>query len=447
MYSRSAAAAAGPPVSMRRLTFAVLGTPADLPPRAIRDALGRQAQAARTAGYRDAAVAFETARGYLARAVRESQRAEGGGEVVNPRDHDQLLAAALDQVRRGYALLPRQRPRPLRAPVAPPDPALIDDPAALLDDLRALCEWAGASPRIIADRGSRRRMRVSEEEVRATVRDGSFPDPSVTEVIARGCALPEDLCCAWIAARHRAARALLYERRRPAPTPSDEADWAQAALDPLGVRSPAQLAVLLAELKERCGLGYAEMIAAAKQADCAVSRERLWAVGARYAFPSPRVLEAFLAGCGIDPAGREAWRQARKRVAGGHGRVQHTVYAELVREQQQGDLPPDPRGAQTWAQFSIVLHGLVQWSGMSVAEIAREAITAGVPVTTDALRHVLVYRALPSTGTLDAFTAGCGLSNVQQFQWRITRARLAAAAPEARRLPPRAARASTTRVG
>lgn len=445
MHSRSAATVSGPLVSTRRLTFTVFGTTGDLPPHAIRDALGFRAQVARTAGYRDAAAAFEAARGHLTRAIRATQSADNSSSAGARRGQDPLLAATVEHVRRAYALLPQPCPEPLRAPATPPDPALIDDPVALLEDLRALGDWSGATVQAITDSGTRRHLRVSEAHLLATLHDGVFPDPTVTEVIARGCGLPEQLCGAWIAARHRAARAFLSDRHLAAQTAPAAAVSARAALDPRDAESPVQLAALLAELKERCGLSYGEMVQAAKRAECAVSWTRLWAVGTRFAFPTPRVLEAFLAGCGIDPARREPWRQARKRLASGHGRIEHTVHAELAAAREPVDPPPDPRGVRTWAQFSAMLRSLVRWSDLSVAEIAQQAITAGTPVNTDALRHMLVHRALPGPSTLDAFTVGCGLSSAQQFQWRMTRARLAAAAPEARHLPSRALRPTEAR--
>jgi hypothetical protein len=446
MHTRSAGTVSAPAVSTRRLAFTVFGTTAGLSPDAIRDALGARSRAARTAGYRDAATAFETARDYLTRAVQDRPDPAHGAGVAAQCAQGQMLAAAVDHVRRAYELLPGSCAVPLQAPVAPPDPALTDDPEELIEDLRALCDWSGATYRAIVALGSRRRLRVGEEQLLATLRDGGFPSPTVIEVIARGCGLSEQQCCAWIAARHRAARVFLPGRCAAAPTAPDPAVRTQAALDPRGAQSATQLAALLAELKERCGTGYVEMAYAARQAKCAVSQERLWAVGARFAFPTPRVLEAFLVGCGIDPDQREPWRQARKRLVGGHGRLKHTVQAELTAARERADAPPDPRGAQTWAEFSTVLHALVRWSGLNCAAIVREAITAGVPVTVDALRHVLVHQALPSTSTLDAFTVGCGLSSAEQYQWRIARARLAAATPEAQRLPPCAIHPSGVRL-
>ena len=446
MYARSASTELVPPVAARRLAFTVFGTTAGLSPDAICDALAARSRAARTAGYRDAATDFETARAYFTRAVRDRQGAAGDAGASARCAQSHLLAAAVDHVRHAYELLPRSGAGSLQPPAEPPDPALIDDPSELIEDLRALCDWNGATYRAIAGLGSRRRLRADEAQLLATLRDGGFPSPTVIEVIARGCGLSERQCCAWIAARHRAARVFLADRWGPAPTAPDAAVRTQAALDPGDAQSSIQLAVLLAELKERSGFAYAEMAFAARKAKCAVNQERLWAVGARFAFPTPRVLEAFLVGCGVHPDQREPWRQARKRLVGGHGRLKHTVQAELTAARERIDPPPDPRGARTWAEFSTVLHALVRWSGLNVAAIVREAITAGVPVTTDALRHVLVHRALPSASTLNAFTVGCGLSSAEQYQWRVARARLAAATPEAQRLPPCAMHPSGVRL-
>lgn len=446
MYTRSTGTVSVPPISTRRLTFTVLGTSGDLPPYAICDALGLRARAARTAGHHDAAAAFEAALGHLASAAHDWQGVDNDNDATARYTRERVLAATAEQVRRAYALLPRSCAQPLRAPAAPPDPALIDNPVALIEDLRALSDWSGATARAIAGLGSGRRLRASEEQLLATLRDGGFPSSTVTEVIARGCGLPEQQCCAWVAARHRAARVFLPSRHGPAPTAPDPALRAQAALDPRDAHSSTQLAVLLAELKERCGPSYEEMAGAARQDKCAVSQERLWAVGARHAFPTPRVLEAFLAGCGIDSGERESWRQARNRLVGGHGRMKHTVHAELTAVRGRADPPPDPAGVQTWAQFSRVLHALVRWSGRSVTAIAYEAVGAGVPVTPDALRHVLVHQVLPSASTLDAFTVGCGLPSGERNRWRMTRVRLAAAAPEAQRLPPCAIRLSDARL-
>ena len=445
MDTQSAGTVSVPPVSTRRLTFTVFGSTGELPLYVIRDAVSLRARAARDAGHRDAAAAFETALGFLARAVHEGQGADDV-DAATQCTRERELAAAADQMRRAYALLPRPCAQALRAPAAPPDPALIDNPVALIEDVRALSDWSGATPRAIARSGSGRRLRASEAQVLATLRDGEFPSPTVIEVIARGCGLSEQQSCAWIAARHRAARVFLPGRDKPAPAASDPAIHARVALDPRDAHSSAQLAVLLAELRERCGPSYAEMACAARQAKCAVSQERLWAVGARYAFPTPRVLEAFLAGCGIDPGERESWRHARDRLVGGHGRMTHTVHAELTAAGRRADPPPDPGGVQTYAQFSAVLRALVRWSGSSVTAIAYEAVGAGVPVTPDALRHVLVHCVLPSVSTLDAFTIGCGLSSGERNRWRMTRARLAAARPEAQRLPPCAIRLSDARL-
>ncbi|HET9167973.1 MAG TPA: helix-turn-helix transcriptional regulator, partial [Actinospica sp.] len=241
----------------------------------------------------------------------------------------------------------------------------------------------------------------------------------------------------WLAARHRAARAYLPDRRSPDPRGPEPAAGGPAALDPLGAESPAQLSALLSELRQRSGPSYREMQRVAKEAGCGVDWTRLWAVGARSAFPSPRVLEAFLTGCGVPPAEREPWRLARKRLTPHRGTAANTVGEELdLIRRRSLDPPPDPRTADTWAKFAEALHALVTWSGLSLTELAGAAIDAGVPVTVDALRHALVHRDLPTPSTLHAFTAGCGLSDADRHLWYMARTRLASAPPQARRLPP-----------
>jgi len=423
-----------------RLTFAVIGVAAALPPRALRDALRCRAQAARAGGYPAAAAAFDEADCYLARAFQEPQPPDAPAAP----GRDQLMELAVHQVRRAFALLPDEHGA-LRPPAGPPDPALIKDPASLAEDLRALCDWGAVTVGALAADARRHGLHAAESDLRAALSGERFPTPSVTEAIARGCGLPDEQCSAWLAARWRAARAQLPDPLRAGPHLPDPDACAQAALDPQQAESPVQLSALLVELKERCGPSYSEMERLAKRAGRAVSWSRLWAVGSHHAFPTERVLEAFLIGCGMYPPDRKPWHLVRNRLAATRRRPEHTVHGEAAAGQQHPDRSPDPYGARTLAEFVAALQALVHWSGLDLAELTWEAINAGVPVTTDALRYVLVHRVLPGASTLNAFTVGCGLSNAEQSRWQSARARLATLPPAAHRLPPDAVRLTTAR--
>lgn len=168
-----------------------------------------------------------------------------------------------------------------------------------------------------------------------------------------------------------------------------------------------------------------------------MSWSRLWAVSARYEFPTPRVLEAFLIGCGLDAPEREPWMPARKRLAADRRRA---GYRDRHQPASMGLgrsplHPPDPCRARTWAQFSAALRALIQWSGRDLPQITRVAMSNGIPATIDALHYTVAYGALPTRSTLDALIVGCGLSRPQRFGWRVVRARLAALPARTQRLP------------
>lgn len=439
LYGMALADDPGAIASTRRLAFAVLGVPEALDPAVLRDALEDRAQAARAAGCLDSAAAFESAEHYVARAVAPSAMPPSGDVRPSQPSRTVLFAAAVRQARRAYALLPDDRAGQLGLPLAAPDPAFVERPAALIDDLRGLTESSGLSCAAIAAAARRHGLRVTDDQLAATLDRRRFPTPTVTEAIARGCGLDEQQSCAWLAARHRAARAFLIVPRAEA-EPLDPRLAAVAALDPQTAQSPAQLAVLLAELRARRGLSYGQLQLAAKRAGYDVSWSRLWAVGAHYAFPTPRVLEAFLAGCGIAAPEQTPWLEARERLATKRARVRRTAQpaaAEVSRSQEprQCNPPPNPQEARTWAQFCALLRVLVHWSGHDLSAIAQRALGDGIPVTREALHYTLAYSTLPGVNTLNAFTAGCGLSSLEQLHWRIVRARLATLPPDSQRLP------------
>jgi hypothetical protein len=411
--------APGATASLRRLTFAVTGAADPVPPPVLSAALERRARTARTAGCSEAAAVFDAARRYLSRAFEDPS---APGSPVCSADRQLLLAAAVRQVHRAHTLVRDTRISLLRPPADPPDPGLIATPAALIDDLRALYDWSGLEAHAIADAARRAGLRTNAARLLATLDSRRFPSPTTVEAITRGCGLSDRQCCAWLTARHRAARTL-------------PALAGQAGVDPESAETPAQLTALLVELKERRGPGFRQILQAAQLAGCAVSWSRLWRVEAHYEFPTPRALEAYLIGCGLDPDEREPWLATRKRLAARRRRAERSILHEAPPDQRRPDAPPDPSGAHTWAQFSATLRALVEWSGRDLAEIAQAAMAGGVPVTTDALHYTLAYRALPDPSTLNALTIGCGLSRQEQFGWRMVRARLATLPPRSQRLP------------
>lgn len=438
----------GDTASTRRLACALVGVPEALPPSALDDALLDRARAARAAGCDGAAAAFDAAERYVARFLDSAPQSETGRPAGVQASRQQLLAAAVRQVRRAHQLL-ADAPLGLLlpAPTEPPDPMLVEHPAALIEDLRALRGWSGLTPGAIAAAARRHGLAVTESQLLGTLEGRTFPSANVTEAIARGCGLSEQQCCAWLMARHRAARTYLVTRplapqpsrqgRADAPRTDVPARLDPAALNPQDAQTPVQLCALLIELKARRGLTYGQIQHVANHAGHPVSWSRLQAVVSRPAFPTPRTLEAFVIGCGVDPVELEEWLLARKRLAAGRRRKPRTVHVQTVRVPRGPDAPPDPRGARDWAQFAVALAALVHWSGGDLVAIARRAIESGVPVTTDALQYVLAHRTLPGPSTLNAFVIGCGLPAREQFNWRMARARLAALSSDTQLLPPR----------
>lgn len=437
----------GDTASTRRLACALVGVPDALPPSALDDALLDRARAARAAGCVGAAAAFDAAERYVARFLESSPEPEAGRPAGAQPSRQQLLAAAVRQVRRAHQLLADAPPGLLLPPppTEPPDPTLVEHPAALIEDLRALRGWSGMTPGAIAAAARRHGLAVTEGQLLGTLEGRKFPSPNVTEAIARGCGLSEQQCCAWLMARHRAARTYLVARPAAAPTtgpgPSNEARSGPprsdpAALNPQDAQTPVQLCALLIELKARRGLTYGQIQHAASHAGHPVSWSRLQSVVSRPSFPTPRTLEAFVIGCGVDPVELEEWLLARKRLATGRRRRPRTMRVQPVRVPRGPNSPPDPGGARNWAQFAAALTALVRWSGGDLVAIARRAVESGVPVTTDALHYTLAHRTLPGPSTLNAFTIGCGLPAREQFNWRMARARLAALPSGTQLLPP-----------
>ena len=434
----SAGTVAGATASLRRLAFAVTGAADDFMPALLADALDSRIRAAREAGCDDAAAAFDAARRYLARVLEPSP---ADRSALRSLDRQRLLTAAVRQVYRAHTLVPDTDIHMLRPPADPPDPGLITHPAALIDDLGALCRWSGLGTDALASAARQRGLRIGALELLATRDSRRFPSPTTVEAIAAGCGLSDQQCGAWLAARHRAARALptaaVPERSSP-----------QAHLDPEHAETPAQLTALLIELKDLREASDRRILHTAQLAGCPVSWSRVWAVTARHEFPTPRVLEAFLIGCGLDTPEREPWMLARKRLAaerrraGHHARNTSTAHIKA----RSSFAPPDPCGTHTWAQFSAALRALVRWSGRDLVQIARIAMANGIPVTTDALHYALAHSALPTPSTLDALVVGCGLSRPQQFGWRVVRARLAALPPQTQRLPAYAPRSTPPRM-
>ncbi|HEU5333357.1 MAG TPA: hypothetical protein VFU73_11340 [Actinocrinis sp.] len=424
---------AGATASLRRLAFAVTGVADDLAPTTLIEALEVRTRTARDAGYPAAAAAFDAAGRYLVRAFEASPAAGRDPEAT---DRQRLVIAAVRQVHRAHTLLRGTDIGLLRPPADPPDPGLITHPAALIDDLRALHAWSGRPVDALAIAGRRRGLHTGEIQLLATLDSRRFPTPTTLEAIVAGCGLSEQRCAAWLAARHRAARAL-PPGRRAGPGTARHGPAVRVAVDPERAETPAQLTALLIELKESCETSDSRILHAAQLAGCAVSWSRLWAVSARYEFPTPRILEAFLIGCGLDAPEREPWMLARKRLAADR---RHAGYQDrreaAARSTRRSPLrPPDPCRARTWAQFSAALRALIRWSGRDLSQIAWVAMSNGIPVTTDALHYAVAYNALPTPSTLDALVVGCGLSRPQRFGWRMVRARLATLPERTQRLP------------
>lgn len=436
----------------RRLAWALTGVPDPLPPAALDAALRERARAAREAGRISAAAAFEAAERYVARALEPEAARTGDGPAQMSRQ--QLFAAAVRQVHRAQGLSAGPRTGASRAPGEPPDPALIEQPAALIEDLRALRRWSGLDPAAVADAARRAGVPASERRLLATLEGHTFPASSAVEAIARGCGLSEQQTFGWLAARHRAARMFLSAPPAGA-RPGAAGRRAAAALDPQDAETPAQLTALLLELKARRGLSLGQIQHAASRAGHTVSWSRLWSVAARCTFPTARTLEAFVFGCGLEEAQREAWLVARDRLAvSGRPRTRRPQRRAVASPSPQPAVnlsrpggPPDPGAARTWAQFAAALEALVRWSGRDLFTITRRSLERGIPVTTDALHYTLAHRTLPSASTLNAFTVGCGLSAREQFAWRAVRTRLAALPGETQRVPPRAVRPAATRPG
>ena len=435
--SRWPAADPGVIATTRRLAWALTGVPDALSPISLAQTLRERAGTARKVGLAEAAAAFEAAEHYVARALDAHWPPSAGAEAAWPGPgRQQLYAAAVRQVFRAYGLSGDSPVAGLRAPASPPDPELIEQPSALIDDLCALRDWSGLSTAAFVLGAQRAGVPVTERQLLATLEGRRFPTPGVVEAIARGSGLPDAQCFAWLAARHRAARVFLSARAGEPRL----AHASAAALDPRDAETPAQLSALLTELKARRGLSLSQIQLTARGAGHPVSWSRLSAVVARSTFPTPRTLEAFVSGCGIDPVEREAWLLARERIVAGRRRTRQVTRRPVSAPAFRPGGPPDPRAVRTWAQFAAALEGLVRWAGVDLATIAHRALDRGIPVTTDALRYTLAHRTLPAEATLQAFTIGCGLSTREQFDWRAVRGRLAMLPESTQVMPPRAAR-------
>ena len=420
----------------RRLAWALTGLPDALLPIELARILHDRAQAARDCDSAQAAAAFDAAEHYVARALEtDGQRAAGCEAGFGP-GRQQLYAAAVRQVYRAFGLAGGGQLSVLRVPASPPDPALIEHPAALIEDLCALQDWSASSTSELVAAARRAGVPVTERQLLATLEGRRFPAPSVVEAIARGCGLPQAQCSAWLAARHRAARVLLAARTGEAQSRYESC----AALDPRAAETPAQLSALLIELKARRGLSLGQIQHTARNAGYPVSWSRLSAIVATSTFPTPRTLRAYVIGCGIGPGECEVWLLARERLAVGRSQARHIAPRPISAMSQRPSGPPDPSTLLTWAQFAAALSELVRWSGLDLPTIARRALERGVPVTTDALHYTLAHRTLPSAGTLQAFAIGCGLSPRDQFAWRAVRARLATLPTSTQLLPPCAIR-------
>lgn len=426
----------------RRLAWALTGAPEALPPSALDQVLRERAQAARDAGLADAAAALEAAERYVARALHP-EPVPVGHDREAPVGRQQLFAAAVRQVYRAYGLSGGARTGVLRAPAEPPDPAFIEQPAALIEDLHALRVWSGLDTTALVAVARRAGVPVNERRLLATLDGRRFPAPGVVEAVARGCGLSAQQSFGWLAARHRAARMFLSAREIGV-RPPDRAQRAAAALDPQDAETQAQLTALLLELKARRGVTLGQIQSTASRAGHTVSWSRLWAVAARYTFPTPRTLQAFVIGCGVEQQQREGWLAARDRLATGRTRTRraehHPTHRPSAADLGRPGGPPDPRGAHTWAQFAAALNALVRWSGCDLATIAQRALDHAIPVTTDALHYTLAHRTLPAISTLNAFTTGCGLSSREQFYWRAVRARLSTLPQDTQLVPPQAIR-------
>jgi len=87
--------------------------------------------------------------------------------------------------------------------------------------------------------------------------------------------------------------------------------------------------------------------------------------------------------------------------------------------------PPNPEFAETPEQFTETLNMLKRWSGLTLRELEQRSkanLGAWMPRATagDLLRR----KTLPKEDTLAAFTAACGLTRSQQWQWEAVRSRL-----------------------
>ena len=421
----------GATATTRRLAWALTGMPDALSPIALARILHDRAQTARDRDLAQSAAAFDAAEHYVARALEtDRQRATGSEAGLGP-GRQQLYAAAVRQVYRAFGLSGGGQLSVLRVPGSPPDPTLIEHPAALIEDLCALRDWSGCNTSDLVAAARQAGVPVTERQLLTTLEGRRFPAPGVVEAIARGCGLSPAQCSAWLAARHRAARVLLSARPGE-PRPLYEAC---ATLDPRTAETPAQLSALLIELKARRGLSLRQIQHTARIAGYPVSWSRLSAIVTNSTFPTPRTLRAFVAGCGIGPAECEVWLLARERLAVGRPRSRRLApRAPSTVSRRVG--PPDPSMVRTWAQFSASLSELVRWSGLDLSTIASRALERGVPVTADALHYTLAHRTLPAAGTLQAFTVGCGLSARDQFAWRAVRGRLAMLPTSTQLVPP-----------
>ncbi|WP_435973971.1 helix-turn-helix domain-containing protein [Streptomyces sp. Qhu_M48] len=87
--------------------------------------------------------------------------------------------------------------------------------------------------------------------------------------------------------------------------------------DPREAHTPAEFLALLQELKERSGLTYRELSARAEAAGDVLPRSTVANMLTRATLPREELLTAFVRACGVaDPAELEAWRTARRRLAG-----------------------------------------------------------------------------------------------------------------------------------
>ncbi|MDT0451591.1 hypothetical protein [Streptomyces hesseae] len=88
--------------------------------------------------------------------------------------------------------------------------------------------------------------------------------------------------------------------------------------DPARARDAAALVALMRELREHSGLTYRRLQRRAAEEGMVLPRSTISDALARTALPRAEVLEAFVVACG-DGARREAWLEARRRIAGREG--------------------------------------------------------------------------------------------------------------------------------